>query len=242
MAVDTSVIAGASVDQSTRDPVPLLQSGDRLTRREFERRYARMPHTKKAELIEGVVYLASPLSADHGRPHSSIMTWLGMYKIATPGADLLDNTSTRLDSDNEVQPDAMLRLDENVGGQTRIIDGFVEGPPELVVEIAVSSAAIDLGDKKRAYRRAGVCEYVVWLIYEQRIDWFVLSDGEYVSLSPDASGLLRSQFFPGLWLNADAALKDDFATVLSALQQGLSSAEHTALIERLKDRSKQVRL
>lgn len=109
--------------------VPLLQSGDRLTRREFERRYAAMPRVRKAELIEGVVYMASPLHVDHGRPHSAIMTWLGTYQAATPGADVLDNTSTRLDADNEVQPDAMLRLVEKVGGQTRIEDGFVVGAP-----------------------------------------------------------------------------------------------------------------
>jgi Uma2 family endonuclease len=220
--------------QTGRQHVPPLQSGDRLTRREFERRYAAMPRAKNAELIEGVVYMASPLHVDHGRPHSAIMTWLGTYQAATPGTDVLDNTSTRLDADNEVQPDAMLRLDERAGGRTRIQDGYVIGAPELVVEIAASSAAIDLSDKMRAYRRAGVREYGVWQIYEQRLDWFVLIEGEYQVLKPDADGILRSRAFPGLWLATNDIFQNNMAVVLNTLQTGLSTPEHAEFAQRLK--------
>ena len=38
-----------------------LEHGDHLTREEFERRYEAMPHVRKAELIEGVVYMPSPV-------------------------------------------------------------------------------------------------------------------------------------------------------------------------------------
>jgi Uma2 family endonuclease len=234
MATQMTDAPPTTTTRTDRLSAPPLQSGDRLTRREFERRYSAMPLAKKAELIEGVVYMASPLHADHGRPHSAVMTWLGTYQAATPGTDLLDNTSTRLDADNEVQPDALLRLDEKVGGQTRIADGYVVGAPEFIVEIAVSSAAIDLGDKMRAYRRAGVREYAVWQTYEQRLDWLALSDGEYQPLAPDADGLMRSRVFPGLWLAVNDILQGDIAAVLRTLQQGLATPEHAGFSQRLK--------
>jgi Uma2 family endonuclease len=220
--------------QVERPRTPPLQSGDRLTRREFERRYAAMPLTKKAELIEGVVHLRESVEVSHGRAHACIVGWLGTYQAATPGTDVLDNTSTQLDADNEVQPDAMLRLDEKAGSQTRITDGFVVGAPELVVEIAASSAAIDLTDKMRAYRRAGVREYVVWQIYEQRLDWFVLAEGEYQGLKPDADGILRSRAFPGLWLATNDILQNNMAVVLSTLQTGIATPEHADFAQRLK--------
>jgi hypothetical protein len=122
-----------------------LENGDHLNRVEFERRYAAMPHLKKAELIEGVVHLSSAVRfASHAEPHASLITWLGVYRAATPGVRLGDNATVRLDGDNEPQPDALLRLDPAVGGRSRLSgDGYVEGAPELVVEIAASSASYD---------------------------------------------------------------------------------------------------
>ncbi|MDR5639075.1 Uma2 family endonuclease, partial [Thermosynechococcus sp. PP42] len=145
--------------------LPPLESGDRLTRDEFERRYAAMPQLKKAELIEGIVYVASPLRyRSHGQPHLFLITWLGTYCAATPGVEAADAPTIRLDADNEPQPDAILRLSH--GGRSRITaDDYIEGAPELVVEIAASSAAYDLHDKLRVYRRNGVQEYLVWCTY-----------------------------------------------------------------------------
>lgn len=155
--------------------VPPLESGDRLTRPEFERRYQAMPYLKKAELIEGVVYVASPVRmANHGRLHAQIVGWLMVYSAATPRVDLADNATVRLDIDNEPQPDALLRLPE-VGGNSCISeDDYVEGTPELIVEVATSSASYDLNDKLNAYRCNGVQEYIVWQIYENNLDWFSL--------------------------------------------------------------------
>ncbi len=141
-------------------PIPPLESGDRLTRAEFERRYEATPEQFKAELIEGVVYAASPVRTFHGKPHAALVTWLGVYWTATPGVSVADNTTTRLDLDNEPQPDALLRI-EVEGSSTISEDGYIEGAPELVAEIATSSAAIDLGAKQNAYRRNGVQEYLV---------------------------------------------------------------------------------
>lgn len=209
--------------------LPPLESGDRLTRAEFERRYQAMPSHKKAELIEGVVYVASPLHANaHGKPHGAIMTWLGTYNAATPGIDVYDNPTVRLDADNEPQPAAVLRLE---GGQSWISDDdYIEGAPELIVEIAASSASYDLHDKLRVYRRTGVQEYIVWRTYSQQIDWFYLEAGEYKPLVANA-GVFRSQRFPGLWLASDRLLSGDLAAVLHTLHQGIDSLEHQGFVD-----------
>src|SRR3954471_14731961 len=89
--------------------VPELENGDRLTRSEFERRYESMMDLKKAELIEGIVYMPSPVRhGRHGHPHNHVSTWLGVYEAGTPGVEAGDNATIRLDLDNEPQPDAYL--------------------------------------------------------------------------------------------------------------------------------------
>ncbi|HCF26561.1 MAG TPA: hypothetical protein DEV81_04980 [Cyanobacteria bacterium UBA11049] len=215
---------------------PPLESGDRLTRQQFEHRYQATPENFKAELIEGVVYVASPVRANsHGRPHAQIVGWLLVYSAATPGVDVQDNSTVRLDTDNEPQPDALLRIEPEVGGNSRISDDdYIEGAPELIVEIAASSASYDLNDKLNAYRRNGVQEYIVWQIYENRLDWFSLQSGRYVTLQPDATGVICSQIFPGLWLSVVALQAGDLAQVLAVLQQGLQTAEHQAFVKRLQ--------
>ncbi|NJR57820.1 MAG: Uma2 family endonuclease [Cyanobacteria bacterium CRU_2_1] len=216
---------------------PPLENGDRLTRIEFERRYNLMPHVKKAELIEGVVYMASPLRFEpHAEPHGDLIIWLGTYKVATPGVRLGDNPTVHLDMDNEPQPDAVLLIDAGARGQSFIgEDGYIEGAPELVAEIAASSAAIDLGDKKRAYRRNRVREYLVWQVFDQRIDWFSLDDGDYTNIPLGEDGVIRSQVFPGLWLDSAALLQGDMAEVLTVLQAGVASAEHQAFVQKLAE-------
>lgn len=148
-----------------------LENGDCLTRGEFERRYQTLPFLKKAELIEGVVYMSSPVRVSHGESPAHLLGWLYTYLMATPGISLADNTTVRLDADNEPQPDALLRI--QVGGQSRISgDGYIEGAPELMAEVAGSSASLDLRDKLRVYRRNQVQEYLVWRVYEGEMKLF----------------------------------------------------------------------
>ncbi len=221
--------------RSKLDETLFLENGDRLTRAEFERRYSAHPEIEKAELIEGVVYMSSPVRLGHGRPHSYLMYWLTSYCAATPGVDVGDNVTVRLDEDNEFQPDALLRLDPRVGGRSRVSeDDFIEGPPELVAEVAVSSASYDLHGKLNVYRRAGVQEYVVWPVFEKRLEWFELREGQYVPLTAAADGLLYSRVFPGLALLPEALLAGDLARVLAALQTGLARPEHAAFLDRLR--------
>src|SRR5262249_27180324 len=194
---------------------------------------AAMPDCKKAELVEGVVYMPSPVGhVRHGKPHSRILLWLGNYVARTPGVDFGDNSTVRLDLDNEPQPDAHLRLPR--GGRSRIdADGYLEGPPELVVEVAASSVSYDLHDKLRAYRRNGVQEYVVHRVDDGEVDWFVLRGGAYERLAANTQGVLHSAAFPGLLLDAPALLRDDLPALLATLERGLASREHAAFVATL---------
>lgn len=226
----------ASLPQpALRREIPRLEPGDHLSRAEFERRYAAMPASIKAELIEGVVHMPSPVRiTKHGKQHSWLMGWLIQYESRTPGVESADNSTIRLDLDNEPQPDGMLRILEGRGGQSRIdADGYVVAAPELVAEVASSSASYDVHEKKRAYRRNGVREYLVWLVEDERIEWWELVDGEYVSLPADEAGVIRSGVFSGLWLDAAALLQGNLAQVLETVRAGTHSPEHGELLQRL---------
>ncbi len=213
-----------------------LTNGDKLNRYEFERRYDSTTNVKKAELIEGIVYImpAALRFRSHGQPHARILTWLGNYEVLTPGVELAVEPTVRLDFDNEPQPDAVLIITPEAGGQTRISeDDYIEGAPELVVEIAASSAAIDLHGKKQAYRRNGVKEYIVWQVLEQKLTWFYLEKGEYLELVADENGILKSRVFPGLWLAVNELLTGNMSDVLQVLQAGLQSREHADFVSKL---------
>ncbi|MHB1561161.1 MAG: Uma2 family endonuclease [Isosphaeraceae bacterium] len=215
--------------------IPPLENGDHLTREEFERRYDAMPDIKKAELIEGVVYMPSPVRYwRHGHPHTRLITWLGTYETDTPGVGAGDNGSIRLDLDNEPQPDGFLIILPESGGQVRISDDdYVEGAPELVAEVSASSASIDLGKKFDVFRRNGVREYLVWRVLDRQVDWFVNRAGRFERVNPPADGILRSEVFPGLWLDAAALVRNDRKAVQAALQKGLDSPEHAEFVARL---------
>jgi Uma2 family endonuclease len=218
---------------ATGSRVPELRAGDRLTRAEFERRYGAMPHLKKAELLEGVVYMPSPVRhPQHGEPHALLATWLGRYRWATPGTSQGIESSLRIDQDNAAQPDLLLRTVGPTARSRVDEEGYLEGPPELIVEIAASSASYDLHQKLGVYRRVGVQEYVVLRTEDLAVDWFVLRGGAYAPLAPAADGVLRSEVFPGLWLDVAAVLRDDVAALEQALRAGLASPEHAAFVVR----------
>jgi Uma2 family endonuclease len=214
---------------------PALHNGDRLTRAEFERRYEAMPDLKKAELIEGVVYVPSPVSSEHSEPHFNLIGWLSHYAAGTPGAKGGDNGTLRLDMGNEPQPDAYLRILETHGGRARVdSEGYVTGAPELLAEVALSSVSIDLNDKLKAYRRNGVREYVVWRVEDRAIDWFILRRGRYRPLPRTTAGLLQSEALPGLWLDPAALIRGDLLAVFQVVQQGLADPAHAAFLARLQ--------
>jgi hypothetical protein len=218
-----------------REAIPSLVDGERRTRDEFERRYDAMPGLKKAELIEGVVHMPSPVRFDqHGDPHSCLVGWLWVYRAGTPGVQSAHNSSIRLDLGNMPQPDALLIVLPERGGRVRIsADDYIEGGRELVAEVSASTADHDLGEKQGAYLRNEVGEYIVWREVDRAVDWFILRDGKYERLEPGTDGIRRSEAFPGLWLDPAALTSGDSARVLAVLQQGIGSAEHTAFVARL---------
>lgn len=210
--------------------IPPLENGDKLSREEFERRYEAMPHLKKAELIEGIVYMASPLRFEsHGEPHAMIMTWLGLYRATTPGLRLGDNVTVRLGKNHEFQPDAVLFLPQSLGGRALISkDDYIEGAPELVVEISASTSSYDFHTKRRIYEQCGVQECLIWRVYDQEIDWFSLQENQYVVLKPNEQGVIFSRVFPDLVLAVSDLLAGRYAQVLATLQQHLPSSVHLA--------------
>jgi Uma2 family endonuclease len=217
------------------DGIPPLETGDRLSRAEFERRYDAMPDLKRAELLDGVVYVPSPTRLSrHGRPHARLSGILFMYENSTPGVIAAAGPTVRLDLANEPQPDAVLFIDPDRGGQAIVSDDdYIENAPELVAEVSSSTVSYDLHVKLRVYRCCGVREYVVWRVLDREIDWFVLKRRQYVRLQLDQDGLYRSRAFPGLWLDPAAMVRGDMKTVVAALERGLASPEHAAFVARL---------
>lgn len=194
--------------------IPVLNSGDVLDSDEFLRRYAASPGNVCAERINGRVYLMSPLrAASHGDPHALLATWLGTFAAQCGGVILSDNATVRLDAHNDPQPDLCLRRED---GNARIIDGYIVGPPELIVEVASSSASYDLGEKRSVYENAGVLEYLVFETERQQLTWWKLGSGGYFEIAI-ADGVLKSDEFPGLWLDVAAISSGDGRRLLETL-------------------------
>ena len=214
--------------------IPLLQSGDHLDSEEFERRYSAMPEVKKAELIEGVVFMSSPVrQRQHSRPQFDLAAWLGQYAGATPGIEGGDNATLRLDTKNQPQADLLLMIQPEYGGQAKLDDGYIVGAPELLAEISASTVSMDMNTKLEVYRRCKAREYLVWRIEDEEIDWFVLRRGRFVKLTSE-DGILRSETFPGLWLDPIALVGMNLARVLEVGRLGVACPEHAAFVARLQ--------
>ena len=194
-----------------------------------------MPNVKKAELLEGVVHMPSPVRrTHHGLPHGLLARWLGDYVRATPESQLSIGATLRLvDENEEPQPDLVLFVVPPKGTAGIDAEGYLVGPPELVVEVSASTAAHDLDQKLRIFRRAGVSEYLVVRAQAAAVDWFVLRNDTYERLPANPQDILRSAVFPGLWLDVPALLRADHAAMCAAVQAGVRTAEHAAFRARL---------
>jgi Uma2 family endonuclease len=234
-----------------RELIPPLRDGDRLTGEEFFRRYEADRQVVQAELINGVVHINSrrvlengrewnepPITATHGTSLAALVWWMGYYSAHTEGVNGSAPTTIKLSEMTVPEPDATLRIHEDNGGQSYGgPDDYIHGPPELVSEIADTTAWKDLGPKFDAYAADGIREYIVWRTHIKQIDWFELRRKQYVPIEPDADGLLRSRVFPGLWLNPTALVSDRAKRVLRDLERGLASPEHAAFVAKLKKRA-----
>ena len=215
------------------EAVPPLVNGDHLDQPTFHQRYEAMPEGTRAELIRGIVYVHSPAKRPHGKVNGRVAAWLLAYEEATPGTEAFDNTSNLLGPESEPQPDVCLLISPEYGGQTSVKDDWIVGAPELIAEVSHCTEAIDLHAKKEDYQEAGVKEYVVFALRQQRVFWFVNRDEELVEVQPGPDGIHRSVVFPGLWLDPAAMLALDMARVRATLAAGLATPEHAAFVARL---------
>ena len=214
--------------------LPPLENGDRLDQKIFHERYQAMPPEVRAELIGGIVHMASPQKKRHARAQATLVWWLGEYETATAGTEVLVNSTAILGPKSEPEPDACLLIVPECGGQTwEDREGYLHGAAELNAEVSWATESIDLHGKKRDYEKAGVREYIVAALRQELVFWFVRRRGKFRPLSPDTEGVIRSEVFPGLWLDADAFLRRDRKRLFSVLRQGLASPEHAAFVAKL---------
>ncbi len=214
--------------------LPPLENGDHLDQRTFHERYLAMPPDVRAELIGGVVFMSSPQKRRHGKHHFKLDLWLGLYENDTPGVEGVTNTTQVLADDSEPQPDSCLFILPELGGQVREDEkGYLNGAPEWVGEISDSTESIDLNAKKRDYESAGVREYMVVAVRTKQVFYFIRRRGKFKELAPDTDGILRSEIFPGLWLDPEALLACNGKRLIATLRKGLASPEHVAFVAKL---------
>ena len=212
---------------------PPLVAGQRLDSVTFHERYERMPPNTRAELIGGVVYMPSPLSLAHGDVNAPIVTWLSITKGGRPASGRRSIRRPGWTTWGSRNPTARSGSSPNAAAGRRPIASISLGPPELVVEIARSSRAIDLGPKLQDYQRTGVLEYLVVALEPDEVFWFERNDDLFTRVEPDADGVFRSEVFPGLWLDSHRPLPARFPGLMAVLGLGLDSAEHAAFVDHL---------
>ncbi|MGC1273508.1 MAG: Uma2 family endonuclease [Planctomycetaceae bacterium] len=206
-----------------------------MSREEFHRLYEQTPDHFKAELVGGTVYVASPVSLLHSRPHSFLHNALLSYESRTPGVQTLDNATVLLADESEPQPDLALRILPEHGGQSKTTPDrrYVVGAPELVIEVAYSTRSIDVHAKRSDYARNGVQEYIVWIVDDGVFARFNLVEDVEQPAGPE--GILTSFQFPGLWIDGHAVREEDLARLTSTLEAGLATPEHAVFVQRLVD-------
>ena len=214
--------------------LPPLRNGEYMDQKTFHERYEAMPAHVRAELIGGIVYMASPQKLPHGRSNLLVVRWLTEYEEATPGTEVLPGVTDKLGPKSEPEPDHCLLISPEYGGQsTEDKRGYLCGAPELIIETSSTTEFRDLHQKKADYEEARVLEYVVLALRSKRVFWFVLRSGKYQEMKPDADGIYRSRVFPGLWLDPEALLRRDRKKLLAVLRKGLASEEHQRFVKKL---------
>jgi Uma2 family endonuclease len=232
----------STVDQPRKAALPFLIAGQRLDQPTFHERYAAMPPETRAELVGGIVYMPSPLRLDHGVRDIQVSYWLSHYNRYSRGLHSANNATVKLDEFGEVQPDSMLFMPSEVGGRVTIDEGgYLNGAPELIVEIARSSRTFDLGPKKADYERTGVLEYLVIELDPDQVHWFIRRDDRFEDLASGPDGVYRSEAFPGLWLDPQALYAENLDRLIEVIEKGLATPEHAAFVARLAEEELQKR-
>jgi Uma2 family endonuclease len=196
-----------------------------MNQAEFHALYEQTPEGFKAELIGGIVYVRPVRSPQHETVHYWLSAILLAYQMSTPGIEVCDNATVILDHDAEPQPDLLVRRSAKSGGTSACrADGYLQGPPELVIEIAQSRKSLELHAKLQDYRRYRVPEYLVYILDEQRLRWFDLQVSQ--ELLPDRDGILKIRRFPGLWIDQPALVSNNRTRMIATAQRGIAEPAH----------------
>jgi hypothetical protein len=222
----------SDISRTVESPRALLE-GQRLDQSAFHDLYESMPPGTRAELIDGVVYMPSPIGMQHGGALVPVIVWLAYFAEHTPGVQVMDNVTTIVGRRSELQPDAMLRILPECGGRTSNKRGFVRGAPELVFEVARASRYVDLGPKLVVYQQAGVLDYIVHAMNPDEILWFSREQKTLVPQTIGSDGLYRSTTFPGLWLDPQALVAMNYQRLRAVLDLGCATPEHAAFVAKL---------
>ena len=229
----STIIHPPDASSPARPQPPTLEAGDHLDQKTFHARYEAMPQGTQAELIGGVVYMPSPMKLPHGRLQQLVSNWLGDYEELTPGVQAVAGVTTILGEDSEPQPDCSLYILPERGGQIGISDDqYITGAPELIVEIASSTESYDLHSKKRDYEVSGVCEYVVVAVRQAKVFWFIRGKHKFEETMPHDDGIIRSEVFPGLWLDPKALIEMDRTRLREITRQGCATDAHAEFVNK----------
>jgi len=212
-----------------------------MSSEEFLERWERMPALKQAELLEGMVYMASPIRIEHGYWDRRVSAWLSLFVDRVHGLGAATNTTVDLGERNVPQPDQIAYTKPEFGGRSTVVRGVFTGVPELAVEVSYSSADIDHTVKKAIYSAASVEEYVVFDLLARKVTWWRLADGSYKKIPRGADGVRRSHVFPGLWLDERAFWIEDNERMFEVAAEGLASPEHAEFRKRLSSRRRDVK-
>jgi Uma2 family endonuclease len=165
----------------------------------FEEFLDLIPDGEKADLIDGVIYMASPDNTDA----SDLTGWLGailytFVEMKGLGKVYQSRVAYRLGRKRGPEPDLGFVPKELEASRRR---GYIDGPPALAMEIvSPESVGRDYVLKRAQYEQAGVREY--WIIDpdEQRATLLVLRQGHYEEVAP-VDHVLASEVVPGFRLD-----------------------------------------
>ena len=195
-----------------------LITGMRLELDEFLSRWEALPELKNAELIDGIVFVSLPVTLEHGQRANILNWWLSHYVGDKRGCEAASNVTCTMLGQSP-QPDVLLRLTEEHGGQSIDTGYLLAGAPELVVDICETSFEIEFGPELELYQKAEVRENItIRTLPPPGIVWRVLVDGSYRVNEPDSKGILRSQCFPGLWLDTEGFWAEDCVRMRETLE------------------------
>jgi Uma2 family endonuclease len=161
-----------------------------------------VPDGQKGDLIDGVIYMASPENVEANLLFVWLISLLDSYVEARDLGKIFGfRAAFRLNNRNGPEPDIAFVRKDRLHLARR---GHFAGRPDLAMEI-VSPESIDRDyEKKRLqYQNAGVLEY--WIVdeMEQKVTLLRLAaNGKYREVRP-TKGILRSKVIAGFALRPE---------------------------------------